>query len=114
MPQSMHHSDDIAARLRLHRQYVEGMESGDLRSLPPGPYRKAFIKEYAKFLNIKFETLQQTALTGEKDSIISSAVSAMPGVAKKMGKSAVKTTESVVKKVEEGVKAIYAKEREVR
>ena len=96
--------DDVAYHLRLHRQYIEGMESGNLRSLPPGPYRKAFIKEYAKFLNIKFETLQQTAPPEEKDNILSSAVSAMPGVAKKMTKSAVRTTESVVKKVEEGVK----------
>lgn len=95
---------DVAGRLRLNIHYIEAMESGDIRPLPPGPYRKAFLTEYAKFLNIKLETLQYEVPIEEKDNILSSAVSAMPGVAKKMTKSAVKTTESVVKKVEEGVK----------
>lgn len=95
---------DVAARLRLNLHYIEAMEAGDIRPLPPGPYRKAFLTEYAKFLNIKLEMLQQEAIVEEKDNILSSAVSAMPGVAKKMTKSAVKTTESVVKIVEEGVK----------
>ncbi len=96
--------NDVAARLRLNLHYIEAMEAGDIRPLPPGPYRKAFLTEYAKFLNIKLEMLQPEAIVEEKDNILASAVSAMPGVAKKMTKSAVKTTESVVKKVEEGVK----------
>jgi cytoskeletal protein RodZ len=95
---------DAAARLRLNPQYIESMEAGDLRPLPPGPYRKAFLSEYAKFLGIKFESLQGTSSVEDRDGIISAAVSAVPDVAKKVTKSAVKTTGSVVKKVEEGVK----------
>ncbi|MDP4234981.1 MAG: helix-turn-helix domain-containing protein [Bacteroidota bacterium] len=95
---------EVAARLRLNPHFIENMESGDLRPLPPGPYRKAFVSEYAKFLNIKLETLLGPAGAERSEGIISSAVSAMPGVAKKVTQRAVKTTGSVVKKVEEGVK----------
>jgi transcriptional regulator with XRE-family HTH domain len=95
--------DDVAARLRLHPHYIASMEAGDLTPLPPGPYRKAFLTEYAKFLNIKLDSLHSSS-HGEKDSIISSAVSAVPEVARKVTKTAVKTTESAFKKVEEGVK----------
>jgi hypothetical protein len=94
---------EASTRLRTNYHFIEAMESGDLDLLPPGPYRKAFLSEYAKFLNIKLESLR-FAQTEEKDGIISSAVSAMPGVARKVTQSAVKTTESVVKKVEEGMK----------
>ncbi len=96
---------DVSARLRLNAQSITSMESGDLTPLPPGPYRKAFLTEYAKFLNIKLEDLQgKTRFPEKSEGIISSAVSAVPGVAKKMTQSAVKSTESAFKKVEEGVK----------
>jgi transcriptional regulator with XRE-family HTH domain len=96
---------DVSARLRLHVHYITSMESGDLTPLPPGPYRRAFITEYARFLNIKLEDLLSKAAAPERsEGLISSAVSAVPGVAKKMTQSAVKTTESAFKKVEEGVK----------
>src|SRR5579872_7515345 len=95
---------DVSARLRLNIQSIRSMESGDLTPLPPGPYRKAFLTEYARFLNIRLEDLQSKNIGQEREGIISSAVSAVPDVAKKMTKSAVKTTESAFKKVEEGVK----------
>ncbi len=96
---------EVSSRLRINAHYIQSMESGDLNPLPPGPYRKAFITEYARFLNIKIEDLQSTAASEERnEGILSSAVSAVPGVAKKMTQSAVKTTESAFKKVEEGVK----------
>lgn len=94
---------DVSARLRLNPHFIESMEAGDPRPLPPGPYRKAFLSEYAKFLNLKIEELLPP-IEGRTEGMLSSAVSAMPAVAKKMTQSAVKTTESVVKKVEEGVK----------
>jgi transcriptional regulator with XRE-family HTH domain len=94
---------DVAERLRINSLFIESMEAGDLSPLPPGPYRKAFLTEYAKFLNIKLETLQAPS-QAERDGIISSAVYAVPEMAKKVTKTAVKTTESAFKKVEEGVK----------
>ena len=96
---------DVSARLRLNTHYITSMESGDLTPLPPGPYRRAFITEYARFLNIKLdELLGKSQVQERSEGLISSAVSAVPGVAKKMTQSAVKTTESAFKKVEEGVK----------
>jgi transcriptional regulator with XRE-family HTH domain len=103
---------DVAGRLRLHQHYIECMESGDVRSLPPDPYRKAFIKEYARFLGIKLEALEHPDLTEPKnENIISSSVSAVPSVAKKMTREAASLAqevkqgaESVVKKAGEGVK----------
>ncbi len=99
---------DAATKLRLNPHYIESMEAGDLRPLPPGPYRKAFVNEYAKFLNIKLDALQKETPHEEKsDSIFSS----VPSVAKKVGREAASIAqdvkqgaESVAKKVEEGVK----------
>src|SRR5205807_6842713 len=84
--------EDAASRLKLHPQYIMSMEAGDLRKLPPGPYRKAFLYEYAKFLRVKPESL--AAEIAEEENMISQAVSAVPGVAKKVGRRAARTTES--------------------
>lgn len=99
---------DAAARLRLNPLYIESMESGDLKPLPPGPYRKAFLTEYAKFLNIKLDALGKASPAEQKNDSIFSSV---PSVAKKVGREAASIAqdvkqgaETVAKKVEEGVK----------
>ncbi len=104
--------DDVAAKLRMNLHYIERIEAGDARSLPPEPYRKAFIKEYARFVGIKLDALH---ISDEvKPDGFRASVSNIPGVAKKVGKevvsiaeevaqSTVKTTETVVKKAGEGV-----------
>ncbi|MEI8134932.1 MAG: helix-turn-helix domain-containing protein [bacterium] len=95
---------DVAAKLRLNPHFIESMEAGDLRPLPPDPYRKAFISEYVKFLGLKLDSLSPEIPVPEREGLISSAVSAVPDVAKKVTQSAVRTTESAFKIVEEGVK----------
>lgn len=104
--------DDVAAKLRMNLHYIERIEAGDVRSLPPEPYRKAFIKEYARFVGIKLDAFHISD-EARPDSFRTS-VSNIPGVAKKVGKevasiaeevaqTTVKTTETVVKKAGEGV-----------
>ncbi len=102
--------DDVAARLRINRHYVERMDAGDIRSLPPEPYRKAFLKEYARLVGLKLDSLPPPPVEQKSEGILG-AVTAIPSVAKKVGQEAasiaqstVKTTENVVKKVEENFK----------
>ncbi len=104
--------DDVAAKLRMNLHYIERIEAGDVRSLPPEPYRKAFIKEYARFVGIKLDAFH---ISDEaRPDTFRTTVSNIPGVAKKVGKevaslaeevaqTTVKTTETVVKKAGEGV-----------
>ncbi|MBS1904677.1 MAG: helix-turn-helix domain-containing protein [Bacteroidetes bacterium] len=108
---------DAAARLRTTPHYIERMDAGDVRSLPPEPYRKSFIKEYARLVGLKLDVLLsgEPASEPRSEGGILGAVSAVPEVAKKVTKEAaslatevtkttVKTTETVVKKAGEGMK----------
>lgn len=107
---------DAAAKLRTTPHYIERMDAGDVRSLPPEPYRKSFIKEYARIVGIKLESLMGGELPPEpRPEGFRGAVSVVPEVAKtvvkgtaslasEVTKSTVKTTETVVKMAGEGVK----------
>src|SRR6185436_17964300 len=44
--------EDIAKKLRIQVHYLEAMEGGNIRVLPPPPYRSAFIKQYASTLGV--------------------------------------------------------------
>ncbi len=47
--QAQHRSiDEVAQRTRINRRFLEAIESGDLAQLPPGPYTRAFLREYAR------------------------------------------------------------------
>jgi hypothetical protein len=107
--------EQAAAKLRMNPALIEHMEDGNFHLLPPEPYRKGFIKSYAQLLEVKIATPPPT---GEKRSVISSTVAAVPGVAKKVTREAVdltrdvvestvKTTGNVVQKFEEGVKDTF-------
>src|SRR6516164_3643567 len=71
---------DVAARLRIAPHYIDRMDEGDVRSLPPEPYRKSFIKEYARFVGIKLE--QFYSPVEERPEGLKAAVSAVDEVAK--------------------------------
>lgn len=107
--------EQAAAKLRMNPALIEHMENGNFQLLPPEPYRKGFIKSYAQLLEVKIATPPPP---GEKRSVISSTVAAVPGVAKKVTREAVdltrdvvettvKTTGNVVQKFEEGVKDTF-------
>jgi len=44
--------DDIALETKIHRRYIEAIEAGDMNALPPGPYTKAFVREYARAVGL--------------------------------------------------------------
>jgi cytoskeletal protein RodZ len=99
---------DVAARLRINPQFVGAMEAGNWRILPPDPYRKAFVKEYAKLVAVKLSGASEPA---EKRSMIAGVPEAAKKVAgeaadltREVIQSTKKTTENVVQKLEEGVK----------
>lgn len=45
--------DDIAVETKIHRRYIEAIEAGELGALPPGPYAKAFLREYARAMDLR-------------------------------------------------------------
>ncbi|HET9136833.1 MAG TPA: RodZ domain-containing protein, partial [Candidatus Kapabacteria bacterium] len=99
--------DDVAAKLRINRHYVERMEAGDLRSLPPEPYRKAFLKEYARFLGVKLEALRGAPIEPKPEGILNAVTSITKEAAsltKEVAQTTIKTTEDVAKKIEENFK----------
>src|SRR5437763_15005174 len=44
--------DDIASQTKINRRHLEAIEAGDLARLPQGPYVKAFVREYARALDV--------------------------------------------------------------
>jgi transcriptional regulator with XRE-family HTH domain len=106
--------EEAASKLRMNPAFIEHMEKGRFDLLPPEPYRKGFIKSYSQLLEVKLTTPPPT----EKRSVISSTISAVPEVTKKVTRDAVdltkgvvestvKTTGTVVQKFEEGVKDTF-------
>lgn len=45
--------EDIAKRLNIRKQYLEGIENGDFESLPSAVYIKGYLKLYAKHLKVE-------------------------------------------------------------
>lgn len=43
---------EVARTLRIQYEYLKALENGNLERLPPDVYVKAYIREYARFLNI--------------------------------------------------------------
>ena len=50
---------DIAAETRISRRYLEAIEADNLSDLPGDFFYRAFIRQYAKVLNLEDRTLQQ-------------------------------------------------------
>lgn len=48
---------EIAHALRIQHEYLKALEDGNLERLPPDVYVRAYIREYARFLNIEAEPL---------------------------------------------------------
>jgi len=42
--------DDVVARTRIPRRYLEALEDGDHDVLPPGPFLRGFLRQYLEFL----------------------------------------------------------------
>lgn len=97
--------EDIAARLRIQAHYLHAMESGNVKALPPNPYRSAFIKQYASTLGV---SLTPAAPPQErKPDTIAKATELATTAAKatvEAVQSASKATESAMKKSVTGVK----------
>lgn len=102
---------DIAARLRMNHQYIEAMEAGDLKTLPPEPYRKAFLKEYCKTLGVTLSAPHEAKKPMTFLSTLSAIEEVAADVVKKVShetsdftKDVIQTTEIAAKKVGESVK----------
>jgi len=48
---------EVAHNLRIQYEYLKAIENNDLEKLPPDVYTRAYIREYARFLNIDSGTL---------------------------------------------------------
>jgi cytoskeletal protein RodZ len=48
---------EVAHTLRIQYEYLKAIEHNDLAKLPPEVYTRAYIREYARFLNIDSGTL---------------------------------------------------------
>lgn len=72
---------EVAHTLRIQYEYLRALENGNLEKLPPDVYVKAYIREYARFLNIDAGPLldEYTALTQKEDE----DVQPLPPLAKK-------------------------------
>ncbi len=42
--------DDVVARTRIPRRYLEALEDGNHDVLPPGPFLRGFLRQYLEFL----------------------------------------------------------------
>jgi len=43
---------EVAHNLRIQSEYLKAIENNDLEKLPPDVYTRAYIREYARFLNV--------------------------------------------------------------
>lgn len=48
---------EVAAKLKINIKYLEALESGEYDKLPAGVYGKNFLREYAIFLGLNYQTL---------------------------------------------------------
>lgn len=86
--------EDIAKKLRIQVHYLEAMEAGNLRVLPPNPYRSAFIKQYSKLLGVPL-TISEAPQPPAKS---------VPEVAADVAKATVEAMQSASKATESAVK----------
>lgn len=49
--------NDVAQKLSIQRNYLENIESGQWNELPEDVYAVGFIRNYAKFLNVKSDDI---------------------------------------------------------
>lgn len=43
--------DDVVSKTKIQHKYLEEIEDGDLSSIPKGPYKRSFLKQYCDLLN---------------------------------------------------------------
>ncbi len=48
---------EVSRELNINRRYLRAMEAGEFDKLPPGIYRKNFLKEYAFYLGLDYQGL---------------------------------------------------------
>ncbi len=62
----------VAHTLRIQYEYLKALENGSLEKLPPDVYVKAYIREYAKFLNIDAGPIidEYAALTKKDEEVV--------------------------------------------
>jgi transcriptional regulator with XRE-family HTH domain len=87
--------EDVAAKLRIQLHYLHAMETGNLKALPPPPYRSAFVKQYAKLVGV---SLVPPA------PIPPPPVKTVPEVAADVAKATVEAVQSASKATESAVK----------
>jgi cytoskeletal protein RodZ len=60
---------EVAHTLRIQYEYLKALENGNIEKLPPDVYVRAYIREYARFLNIEAGPFldEYAALTREKE-----------------------------------------------
>ena len=51
--------DDAANQTRLRAYYLHALEREEFEQLPPGSYRRAFLRTYAAFLDLDADLLVQ-------------------------------------------------------
>lgn len=51
--------EKISQELKINIKYLKAIEKNELNKLPTGIYSKNFLKQYARFLNINIDTIDQ-------------------------------------------------------
>ena len=67
--------DDVAARTRIPRPYLEALEDGNHDVLPPGPFFRGYLRQYLEFLGEDMEETDGPAVDA-LDQQIEDAVAA--------------------------------------
>ena len=71
---------EVAHTLRIQHENLKALEDGDLEKLPPDVYVRAYIKEYARFLNIDSKAfLDEYATLTMKNEEVSPFPPPLPG-----------------------------------
>lgn len=113
--------DDIASSIRVNRRHLESIEAGNLDALPQGPYALAFVREYAKAVNVplppelapvpsitnaslKDPKVASRPRSGEERPAFTQVARETAKFAKTAVKTVSKTTENLVDFVESGSK----------
>lgn len=87
--------EDVAAKLRIQAHYLHAMETGNLKALPPNPYRGAFVKQYAKLVGVSLVPPAPVPAPPTKS---------VPEVAADVAKATVEAVQTASKATESAVK----------
>ena len=71
--------DDVAARTRIPRSYIEALEDGNHDVLPPGPFFRGYLRQYLEFLGedmAQDENTSPDALDQQIEAAVAAATSA--------------------------------------